>query len=356
MDTLVTGSAHAPGFLGIWPPHQRPELRRSQDDPHLKCWNGAKIRLRAAQKADRFRGANNDGAVLDEIDSWKPEAVTPSEAFAIADMSVRTGPDPRIFASSTPKRGRLVAELRKRDDCLVTLGSMAENLENLHPAFVDAMERRYGGTRLGRQELMGELLEEIEGALVHQAMIDAGREPAPPVLERVAVGVDPSGSIGGDRQGIVAVGATADHGYVLGDRSCSMRPEGWGRRVIETVLEFDADSVVLERNYGGDMARSVIEQAARQAGVTVRIVEVSASRAKHVRFEPVAALYEQGRLHHVGVFADLEDSVTAFTADGYDGDGSPDAADALVWSVTHLLLDRSGLGVEAALRAMEGAA
>jgi phage terminase large subunit-like protein len=225
MDTIVNGSEFAPGLLGLWPPHQKPTLRMSKDDPHLRTHNGAKIRLRAAHQAERFRGPNNDGAILDEIDAWKPERVSSSEAFALADFSVRTGPDPRILCASTPKRGRLVAELRERDDCHVITGSMRDNEANLHPAFVAAIQRRYGGTRLGRQEIEGELLEETEGAIVNIGMIDAARVPvtAIPELARVVVGVDPSGTKHGDAQGIIAKGKGID-----GDGS--MPTASWSRR------------------------------------------------------------------------------------------------------------------------------
>jgi phage terminase large subunit-like protein len=158
------------------------------------------------------------------------------------------------------------------------------------------------------------------------------------------VGVDPSGSVDNDRQGILVAGVGGDgHGYVLADRSCSLRPEGWGRRAVEAALEFEADRIVVERNYGGDMAEHVIRQAARHMDAHVRIVMVNASKAKHARFEPVCLLYEQGRIHHVGAFPLLETELCAFTADGYEGDGSPDAADALVFAVSDLMLSQRGL-------------
>jgi phage terminase large subunit-like protein len=342
MDTIVNGSEHAPGLLGIWPPHQKPTLRMSKDDPHLRCHNGAKIRLRAAHQAERFRGPNNDGAILDELDAWKPEKVSPSEAFALADFSVRTGPDPRMLCASTPKRGRLVAELRERNDCHVTTGSLRDNEANLHPAFVAAIEKRYGGTRLGRQEIEGELLEETEGAIVSADMIEAGRVPvaATPELTRVVVGVDPSGTKHGDAQGIVAKAKGIDgHGYTLADRTCSLSPEGWGRRAVETAHEFDADCIVVETNYGGDMCEAVI----RAIDPAIRIKKVHASRGKHVRFEPLGARYERGEEHHVGHFPELEDEVCAFTPDGYDGDQSPNRADAAVWADAELFPVRGGL-------------
>jgi phage terminase large subunit-like protein len=342
MDTIVNGSEFAPGLMGIWPPHKKPVLRMSKDDPHLRTWNGAKVRLRAAHQAERFRGPNNDGAILDELDAWKPEKVSPSEAFALADFSVRTGPDPRIFCASTPKRGRLVAELRDRPDCHVTRGALSDNEANLHPAFIASIQTRYGGTRLGRQEIDGELLEETEGAIVTLEMIDAHRVPTggAPEMQRIVVGVDPSGTKGGDAQGIIVKGKGIDgHGYTLADRTCHLSPDGWGRRAVEAAHEFEADCIVVEVNYGGDMCEAVI----RAIDPAIRIKKVHASRGKHVRFEPLGGRYERGEEHHVGTFEELEDEVCAFTPDGYDGDASPNRADAAVWADAELFPVRRGL-------------
>lgn len=333
MDTIVNGSENAPGLMALWPAHQKPVLRMSKDDPHLRCHNGAKIRLRAAHQSERFRGPNNDGAVLDELDAWKPDRMTSDEAFALAEFSVRTGKDPRILCASTPKRGRLVARLRERSDIHVTTGSLKDNEDNLHPSFVRAIHERYAGTRLGRQEIDGELLEAVEGALVHPDMI--GRVAQAPELVRVAVGVDPSGGSteGHDLQGIVVKGKGVDgHGYTLADRSCRLSPDGWGRRAVEAFHEFEADVLVVETNYGGDMCESVI----RGIDPSVRIKKVTATRGKHVRFEPLGARYEQGKESHVGEFPELEDEICAFTGDGYDGDGSPNRADAAVWASEEL--------------------
>ena len=344
MDTLVSGSADSPGLLGLWPAHRKPELRRSKDDPHLITWNKAKVHLRAAQRADRIRGVNADGAYCDEVDHWKPDMMTAQEAFANVELATRIGDYTQIIVTTTPKRKRLVAELVLRTDVQVTSGHTNENRANLNPRFIASLEQRYGGTRLGRQELGGELIEDIEGALVTPAMIEAGRQPSTHP-QRIVVGVDPSGSTGGDRQGIVVAGASGDHGWVMADRSCSLTPEGWGRRAVMTALDHGADCIVVEKNYGGDMAKATVLQAAKHMGAAVRVKMVNATRAKHVRFEPVAALIEQGRLHFpTEPMQPLEDECLAFTADGYDGAGSPDAADAMVWAVTDLLVQPAGAG------------
>lgn len=347
MRTMVAGSALAPGLMGVWPAHQKPKLRASKDNPVLTCHNGAKIQLFAAQKADRFRGPAADGAWADEIDSWKPEQMKPTEAFMLLEQRIRTGPDPRIIVTSTPKRARLIAELRERPDCVVTRASMWDNAANLSPAAVRAMDARYPpGSRMRRQELEGEVLEETEGAIVLPHMIDENRVEAAPDLVRVVVGVDPFGG-GGDACGIAACGKSADrHAYVLADRTCRLGPEGWGRRVVDTALEFEADCIVWESNYGGEMVPHVLRHAMTAMGARVRLKKVTSSKAKHLRFEPVGMLYEQNEVHHVGTFAELEDEVCRFTPDGYDGDASPNRADAEVFALNELFPQHDEIGWE----------
>lgn len=336
MDYMIRGTPAAPGLMGIWPPHQRPRLNK--DERRITCHNGAIIRYRSAYDADKdFRGPQADGGWADEVDAWKPMSMKPEDAWDLFEMGVRLGADPRIVATSTPKRARLVRILRKRDDAEVTRGSTYDNAANLSPKYIK-MIARYKGTHKERQEIKGELIEDVAGALVTQQMIDASRVPNAPHLVRVSVGVDPSGSTNRDSQGIVAVGKDEhNHGYVLGDRSCRELPEGWGRRSVQTALEFNTRRIVVEGNYGGDMAASVIRQAARAMGVSVTVVMVHASDGKHVRFaDNLAVLYEQYRMHHVGTFDVLEDELCAFTLDGYEGDGSPDPADAEVWAAKDL--------------------
>jgi phage terminase large subunit-like protein len=339
---MVNGTADAPGLMGVWPAHQRPQLRLSKDDPHLRTHNGAKIQMFAAHQSERFRGPQADGAWADEIDSWKPEKMSAKEAWSLFELGIRLGPDPRIVATSTPKRARLVKMLMQRDDCVLTTGSTWDNAANLAPQFMATLGQ-YKGTHLESQELKGEVLEDVDGALLSLETIDAHRVDSATETRRNVVGVDPSGSVDNDRQGIIVAGVGKDgDGYVLADRSCRLRPEGWGRRAVEAALEFEADRIVVEVNYGGDMAVSVLRQAANQLKAQLRIRKITASRAKQVRFEPVCLLYEQGHIHHVGSFPALETELCAFTPDGYEGDGSPDAADALVWAMTDLMLERMG--------------
>jgi len=195
---------------------------------------------------------------------------------------------------------------------------------------------RYEGTRLGRQELNGELLEDVQGALWTAEMIDAHRLRSAPDLQRIVVAVDPSGTKGddgGDDIGIVAAGKGRDgRFYVLEDASCNLSPDGWAKRVAAVYERHKADRVVAEKNFGGAMVEAVLRTAAKNLPIKM----VTASRGKVVRAEPIAALYEQGKVSHCGEFSALEDQLTSMTGAGYVGEGSPDRADALVWALTEL--------------------
>jgi phage terminase large subunit-like protein len=214
-----------------------------------------------------------------------------------------------------------------------------------------AVVEKYAGTRLGRQELNAEMLDDVPGALWTRDMLDATRVKAAPELQRVIISVDPSGTAGagsdnvGDDIGIIAAGIGVDgRGYVLGDYSCNLSPDGWGRRVREVYSLHKADRIVAERNFGGAMVEAVIK--AQDKNLPVKVV--TASRGKVARAEPIAAFYEQGRVSHIGGHADLEDQMCAMTPSGYVGDGSPDRADALVWALTELMLGK-GYNYAAAL-------
>jgi phage terminase large subunit-like protein len=215
---------------------------------------------------------------------------------------------------------------------------MADNRMNLPPAFYDAMTRTYGGTRLGRQELDGVLIEDVEGALWTRAMISAAHDTAVPTLRRVVVGVDPPASQTGDACGIITVGLGPDgRAWVLADDSMAgASPEGWARGVAQAARQWQADRVIAEANNGGQMVDSVLRAA--DAGLPVKLVR--AAHGKVARAEPVAALYERGQVRHAGHFPALEDELCGLAAGGaYHGPGrSPDRADALVWAVTELLL------------------
>ena len=265
------------------------------------------------------------------------------EAWNNLLMGLRLGDDPRALVTTTPRPTALMRRVLALPDAVVTRGSTRDN-PHLPAAFVAAMEADYGGTRLGRQELDGEMIDDVAGALWPRALIERQRVRVAPDLVRVVVGVDPPAGVGGDACGIVAAGVDArGHGFVIEDASVAgASPEGWARAVASCVARVEADRVVAEVNQGGAMVASVL----RAADAALPLTTVHATRGKTVRAEPVAALYEAGRVWHAGAFPALEDELCGLSAGGgYDGPGrSPDRADACVWALTHLMLGRRGEG------------
>jgi phage terminase large subunit-like protein len=261
-------------------------------------------------------------------------------------MGLRLGTDPRVVATTTPRNVPLIRELVKAPTTVVTRGSTYDNLSNLAPSFKETVLAKYEGTRLGRQELMAELLEDVDGALWTLASLDAGRVSERPELKRIVVAIDPPASSTGAECGIVVVGkGYDDNAYVLADRSRQGTPDVWARAALQAYLDTGADEIVIEVNQGGDMAAHTVTVAAAAMAAegaplrTVKVKRVHASRGKRTRAEPVSALYEQGRVHHVGTLPELEDQMTSWTP---DAGASPDRLDAVVWAVTRLMLESSG--------------
>ena len=360
IGTMVRGTDAAPGLMGVWPAHQRPTLRLSKDDPHVLTHNEVKIQLFAAQKGDRFRGLAGDKAWYDEIDSWKPEGMKPRDAFMLGEQRIRTGPKPQIICTSTPKRRGLIAKLIPRNDCVVTRATMYDNIVNLADAYITSMTQEYEGTRIGRQELLGEILPDVEGAIVTQEMIDSKRITLEDLhdeeVERAVVGVDPFGG-GGDACGINATSRThSARAVVLADRTCKLGPDGWSNRVIDLALEVGATCIVYESNYGGDMVPTVLGHAMERRGVRIRMKGVWAAKSKPSRFEPIGAMYERGEVSHLGNFPELEDEITQFTPHAYEGGGSPNRADALVHAMAELFPQKPAVGWDRAIELSEGIA
>lgn len=314
--------------------------------------NGSRIKLFSADEPDRLRGPQHHGAWCDELAAWRYP-----ETWDQLQFGLRLGDDPRTVVTTTPRPVPLVRQLldRRNAGVKVTVGSTFDNAENLAPAALAELRARYEGTRLGRQELYAELLDDVDGALWTRAVIEAGRVQTPPHatdwrpdprteqprsdMARIVVAVDPSGGSteGHDEQGIVVVGKGADgHLYVLADLSCRLTPDGWGSRAVDAYRNWSCDRLVWEANYGGEMVEQVVRTAARNQRIEVATKKVTASRGKRLRAEPVAALYEQGRVHHVGGFPELEDQMCSWTP---DSSSSPDRLDALVWAVTELALE-----------------
>jgi phage terminase large subunit-like protein len=258
-------------------------------------------------------------------------------------FGLRLGNDPRVVVTTTPKPIKIIRDLIADPTTVITRGSTYDNRANLAPAFMAQIIKKYEGTRLGRQELNAEVLDDVPGALWSWTLIEETRWPphkAVPDLIRIAVAIDPAATSGeeADETGIVVAGKDADgHGYVLADQSGRYPPIEWARTGISLYRQFKADRIVAEVNNGGDMVEATI----RMVDPNVSYTKVHASRGKVIRAEPVAALYEQRRVHHIGSFPMLEDQQCGFTTD-FDrvaAGFSPDRVDALVWALTDLLVE-----------------
>jgi phage terminase large subunit-like protein len=311
-------------------PHFAPSLRR------LKWPNGAEAHLFSSEDPDGLRGPQFDVAWCDELAKWRYAEAT----FDMLQFALRLGDQPRQVVTTTPRPVPLVRRLV--DDPLTAVTSMTtnDNAANLAASFLTQIIERYRGTRLGRQEILGEILEDNPYALWRADMVEPLRVREAPAMARIVVAVDPPAGMGESASecGIVVAGRGQDgQGYVLADASAGgLSPAAWARRAVALYREYEADRIVAEVNQGGDMVRTLIEQTA--PAVPVR--QVRATRGKKLRAEPVAALYEQGRVHHVGAFPGLEDQMFTFGVDGGDG-RSPDRVDALVWALTDLMIDRA---------------
>lgn len=306
----------------------------------LVLTNGTLYRLFSGDKPESARGYQFHRAWFDELAKYRYAR----EAWTQIQLGLRLGTDPRSVVTTTPRPMALLRELMGRENVVVTRGSTFDNAPNLAPTFLQEVRQRYEGTRLGRQELSGELLEDVPGALWSRQMVEDSRIRVElvPEMERVVVAVDPAVTSGedSDETGIVVAGKGINgRAYVLADRTCRLSPDGWARRAALAYEEFDADRIVAEVNNGGDLVERVI----RTVDPRISYKKVTASRGKRVRAEPVAALYEQGRVSHVsseaGGFPELEDQMCSFVPEGMDR--SPDRVDALVWALTELMLQSS---------------
>jgi phage terminase large subunit-like protein len=292
-----------------------------------------------------LRGPQFDAAWCDELAKWRHAEAT----FDMLQFGLRLGERPRQVITTTPRPIALIKRLLSDPATAVTRAGTAANARHLAPAFLDAVVARYAGTRLGRQELDGEIVEERPDALWTRSRIESCRVAAPPPqLARIVVAVDPPASArkGADACGLIAAGRAADGTvYVIADDTMAgLSPAGWARRAIALWRRLCADALVAEVNQGGDMVRAVIGQA----DPSVPVVAVRARRGKWLRAEPVALLYEQGKVKHAGVFSALEDEMCDFGLDGLSSGRSPDRLDALVWAVSALTFEaRDGPRVRA---------
>ena len=323
-DVLIEGES---GILNISPDSFRPEYEPSKR--RLTWPNGTTATLFSADEPNRLRGPQQHWAICDELASWRYP-----DAWHMLMLGLRLGKNPRCAVATTPKPVKHLRDLLAQNTTHVTRGSTYENRANLATAFFDQIIRRYEGTRIGRQEINAELLDDIPGALWNRAMLDGGRVSSFPELRRIVIGIDPEATSTEDsaETGIVAAGISEDgQGYVLGDYSLRALPEEWARAAISAYSIHKANSLTPEVNNGGEMVTYTI----RTIDKNVPIHPVHATRGKYTRAEPISSLYQQGKVHHVGSFAELEDQMCNWLP----GDKSPDRLDALVWALSDLMLE-----------------
>ncbi len=294
----------------------------------ITFYNGSKILGFPAIEPDRLRGVQFHRAWCDELASWRYR-----ETFDNLMMALRLGENPKCIITTTPRPTKLIKELASREDTKLIRGSTFENIENLAKSSIQMLRDRYHGTRIGRQELYAEILEDVEGALFDADMIETNRVIDNPELERIVVAVDPAvtSNENSDETGIIVAGRGVDnHFYILNDSSQITSPDVWITKVLSLYHQFDCDRIIAEVNNGGDL----IERLLRTKETNVPYQSVRATRGKVVRAEPISALYEQNKVHHVGYHKDLEDQMCQFT--GNNVQSQDDRVDALVWALTSL--------------------
>jgi phage terminase large subunit-like protein len=339
-DVMVEGES---GLLAVHPPEFRPLY--SPSNRKLTWPNGAVAYTYNATQPDQLRGPQHDAAWCDEVAKWQYM----QEAWDQLQFGLRLGEMPKAIVTTTPRPLPLIRKMVNDSTAYVTRGRTKDNAANLAAPFLRQIEDRYGGTRLGRQEMDGEILDDIPGSLWARSDIDMYRlREAPEDLERIFVAVDPATSSEehSDETGIVVVGLRRDEdgyarGYVLEDGSLKGTPEDWASKAVKLYRKYNADKIIAEKNQGGDMVTSVIKAQDR----TVPVELVHASRGKFIRAEPISALYEQGRIHHVGEHDKLEDQMCTFSIDNLRKHGSPDRVDALVWGLTKIFDKITGRAV-----------
>lgn len=333
-NVMVEGES---GVLAISPPWDRPRYEPSK---RRVTWaNGAIATLYSADEPERLRGPQHDTAWCDELASWRYP-----EAWDMLMFGLRLGADPRVVVTTTPRPTKLLRELAADRTTALTRGTTYENRANLAPDFIEQIVQKYEGTRLGRQEIEAEMLDDLPGGLWNRGVIEAARVRTAPALVRVVVAIDPAATSGerSDETGIIVAGKDGQgHGWVLADLSGRYPPAEWAKAAIAAYRAHSADRIVAEVNNGGEM----VEATLRVIDPNLAFAAVHASRGKITRAEPVAALYEQGRVHHLGAFPQLEDQMCNLSPGARDDANirrtghSPDRVDALVWALTDLLVE-----------------
>ena len=324
------------GLLGILDKDLLNDSGYNKSANEIEFYNNSKIIGFPAIEPDRLRGVQFHRVWCDELASWRYR-----ETFDNIMMALRLGNSPKCVITTTPRPTELIKELASRSDTKIIKGSTFDNIANLAPSAIQMLRDRYEGTILGRQELYAEIIEDVDGALWNQQMIQRGRVKgiARDQLQNIIVAIDPAvtANKNSDETGIIVVGKGANgHYYVLDDKSGVMTPEQWAKKSINAFYDWEADRIVAEVNNGGDL----VEQLLRSVDSSIPYRSVRASRGKIVRAEPISALYERNLVYHVGNFAELESQMCSF-----DGSlsPSPDRLDALVWGLTELSKSRGNV-------------
>lgn len=337
-DVLVEGDS---GILNTIHPSLRPVYKPSKRT--LVFPDGDQAWTFSGDEPGQLRGPQFDVAWVDELAKYK----YPDETIDNLEFGLRLGINPQYLVTTTPRPIKIIRQILADPDTVVTRGSTYENIGNLAPKFIKRVVKKYEGTRLGRQELHAHVLDDVPNSLWTRDLLDQTRVHKVPALRRIIVAVDPTVSENADVEtsesdecGIMVGGVDErDHGYLIEDLSDILSPEEWARRTVDAFHEYKADSVVGEVNNGGDLVRINIHVVDK----SVPFRKVTASRAKHVRAEPISTAHEQKRIHLVGNFAKLEDQLCMYTSKGYVGGDSPDRGDAFVWLFSALLLSHSSV-------------
>ena len=293
----------------------------------IELYNGSKIMGFSASEPDRFRGSQYHRAWCDELAAWKYP-----DSWNQLQFGMRLGDKPQTIVTTTPRPTKLIKQLYDRKDVVTTQGNTFENKDNLADSALELFKTQYEGTRLGRQELYAEILEDIEGALWSMAMIEELRVNEIPEMKRTVIAIDPAvtANINSDETGIVVCGLGIDNRYyILDDVSGKMSADAWAKTAVNAYYKYNASRIIAEVNNGGDL----VERLLRTVDINIPYKSVNATKGKVIRAEPISALYEQKRVSHCGVFSKLEDQMCSFTG---EKSKSPDRLDALVWGLTEL--------------------
>lgn len=331
-DVMIEGES---GLLAIYPDNNKPIYEPSKR--RVTFPNGAIATIYVGESPDRLRGPQHHFSWCDEIAAWK----YPQETWDNLQMGLRLGANPQAIVTTTPRPIPIIKSLIKDEETTITTGSTYENKSNLPKRFFKAIINKYAGTRLGRQELEAQILEDNPDALWNRDLLEdlrLNQKEAPDLsdLERIVIAIDPATTSNdkSDETGITVGGIDSfGKGYLIEDLSCKKSPNGWAKIAIEAYYHFQADRIIAEVNNGGDLVETVI----KTIDDSVAYKKVNASRGKFTRAEPISSLYEQKRIHHIGTFGKLEDQLCNWTP----GDNSPDRLDSLVWLFTELMLGKT---------------